>query len=417
MHPVHEKQLKLCEEAIRRGHNGLDSERLRVGVLCGTGHGDHMRGIAFCQALKRHFGPTCHITLLTHFDAGCMVTWDLVRSAQVYSQVDTWVPHQKVGRRMLVSRLAPCFDVFFDAKPYAVGTYWNLLADADHIKAAGTTAWIDKALADERLKPFLDIYLNHPQGNARMITEQYSQWECMAASSGVDVTEADLIPPVANEYECAQFPGDLLLSDDKAREMRPSKVQKLIEKDGGNADWKKVAVRGTRYVVVNNAAGARSATKCAPPQVFKAIVSRLTADGIKCVQVGAAHDAVIPDTIDRLGARVPLVARLIERAITTVTIEGFVAYLARAAERVAVVLFGPTPLPAFAFACNLNLLKGAAQGKAAPCPMGCCFWREANWGARCPLGEEHCVNFEEPAIVADRVAGLCRQLEGVEGVA
>lgn len=420
--PAHEGQLDLLKQQIAKAHKGLARKHIRIGVLAGTGHGDHMRGIAFCQALKRHYDEP-HIFLVMHFcGETAMTDIDLGHNAIIGGPRNAFAIAQQVPRRIAVGVLRKCFDVLYDAVPYAIGTYYN-----PEPTASGLVDHTPMQMEmNERLKPFLDFYLDHPLSGWKWKFEPYSQWDMMSASSGIQVDEEDLIPP----FDLADVPKDIAIADMEGKAQNPAELAALLLSKGGSPSWEKAKLKDVpRYIVVHNGTSPLCDIKQAPPDVFKAIISRLKADGIRCVQVGYkddVHEPKMKDVIDRRGFRLPITTRLISEAIALVDIEGFLPYVARSMNKASVVLFGPTPVHTFVLTESIPLVnQGAAGGMA--CPVGTCFWgggfsRAERWAARCPLGEEHnpqyphCANFMEPAKAAEIVAGAVRDLE-VEAVA
>lgn len=381
MHPHLDEQLKMLGRSLEAVQGEAEAGRLRVCVLAGPGHGDNMRGIAFCNAVKREH-PGCHLTLLMQF-TGSMVEFDLGHSAKLVGAVDWFQPIQKMPRRWLAGWLRGRFDVVFDAMPYVVGTYWS----QERSCAQDTLPlYIDRQLkADQRLKPFADIYAAAPACDWRLKAEPFSVWDFMSASSGIRVDARDCVPPL----ELADEPKGL-----------------PIPLRGGGMNKERAEVKQCKYVVVHNSAGGTAGVKCAPPEVFDAIVARLAEDKVRCVQVGLAGEPDIAGAIDRRELRLPLVAELIGKALCLIDVEGFLPYVAASMDKRSLVLFGPTPRWLFGQDHNLNLLRlvEGPRGPIPPCPLGCCFQQRSDWAARCVLGNEHCLNFLEPAEAAESAA-------------
>ena len=397
--------LDMAKQSIANAHKYWQpvfdppAEKMHIGVLGGTGHGDHMRAVAFCNALRAKHADA-HIFLVTHL-TGTMVELDICHNAKAMGIIDAYVPMQQVPRELAIHHLRDLFDVLFDVMPYPVGTYWS------RHRAEGGIGWMSddnkafQTMANARLAPFAAMYSAHPHMYMLLKHKPIMQWEIMSMTSGYDVSENDLIP---------------LLELSPMPEGDPAPFAAYA----GSDNEETAALKDVpRYVTIHNAAGGGGATKCAPPGVFKAIIARLKADGVRCVQVGTKDEPKMKGVIDRRHLRVPLTAKLIAGAICHVDVEGFLPYVAAGVSVQSVVLFGPTPSFVFGMERNLNLLKivGETGSKRVPCPLGTCFWLGENWSAQCPMGEHgnpcypHCQNFVSPDEASQSVAEFVKQRE------
>jgi hypothetical protein len=321
-----------------------------------------------------------------------MVEFDICHNAKVMGIIDSFVPMQQVPRELAIHHLRDKFDVFFDVMPYPVGTYFQDRVP-DEVFAKRDAAE-RQSIANARLAPFSAMYSAHPHMYMLLKHKPISQWEIMSMTSGYEVSEHDLIPL----YELSPMPGG---------DPAPFAAYAGSDNEG------KAALNGVpRYVTIHNGSGDGKTTKVAPPAVFKAIVARLKADGVRCVQVGIRDEPRIKGAIDRRNFRAPLTAKLIAGSICHVDVEGFLPYVAAGMGVQSVVLFGPTPSFVFGMQDNLNLLEtvGETGSKHVPCPVGSCFWAGENWSARCPLPQQgnpclpHCQNFFSPDEAAQAVA-------------
>ena len=377
-------------------------------VIAGPGHGDNARGIALCNALKSEWGQKAHIFLVMHF-TGSMVEIDMGHHAHQCGVVDSYIPLQGAPPEAVVAFCVPRCDVVFDARPYPVVTYYNVSPDHPRLRLQIRA----QVQADQRLKPFQQIALAHPLDNWRLRNVGVDQWDLMEWTTGVSVSELDLLAPL----DCAPLPGDCPFP--------------LADAD---ADAKK-ALRGLRktpYAVLHNSAGAGSRTKCAPPAVFEAVVNALAEAGIISVQVGIVSDPLIDGCEDRRGYRLPVTNQLLQGAVCLVAAEGFLPFMSAALGTPTVVLFGPTQPHTFGLASMhqgqdvpwLNLVRlaqDAAGNVHVPCPVGTCFWGggfswgEA-WARECPMGNAGnptypwCANFEASDVVAEQVSAFVAPL-------
>jgi len=336
-----------------------------------------------------------------------MVEHDMAHSAMLMGAIDAHIPLHFFGRRLLVSWLGSAFDVLFDCVPYAVGTYWKRVPE-DGVAGVSLVTF-QQMLADNALKPWLDLYTAHPVENWKLIKASYNVWQIMSASSGIDVDERDLIPPL----ELAPFPTELRLAG-----VDPSLAVEKMQLGQGETDWK-LAVASGRYVTVHNSAGGSAGMKTAPPAVFDAIVSRLAADGVRAIQVGHGDEQKIKGAKDKRGLRLPLSARLMAGAIAHIDIEGFLQHVARSVDTRTFMLVGPTPYYLFRNDVTESFVEliEREQGPSTPCPLGCCFQSSSGWAKRCALGEEnnpnwpYCMNMVSPAKAAEAAAQFVRETE------
>ena len=412
MHPFHAELLEQFKQAIAPP-DGPRKGRVRICVICGAGHGDHMRGIAIARCAKAAWKDT-HVTAVLHFN-GCMTEWDIGYSAVQAGAIDRFAVVHMPVRELAIPEATALFDVTIDAVPYPVAVHYNLDSPA-----LGTVAWKAQVAAEQRLSQFRVLHDMHPYGYNALRLKPMTQWDIARATSGLPVSEDDMLAPT----EAAPDPSETELVR-LALGTHPESLLGNI-RDRTPRNPMESLIGTPRYVVVHNAAGGMGKTKCANPDMFKAIRARLIADGIACVQVGCPDDERIPETIDRRGLRVPFTCGLVKGSLGVVAVEGFLPYLGVALRKPTVVLFGPTPHETFAFAPTraLSLVKlmvkelgGNLREERTPCPLGSCFWRTERWAARCPLDADnpcnpYCMNFWDPDPAAQIVARYITEHEG-----
>ena len=405
MQSHHKRLLGTVQAFIEQAHAALEPGRMRVGIMCGPGHGDNARGLALANAVRERYRDAHIFLLITKF-TGTMVEHDLCHYAKTIGAINDWMALQGLSRRLLISTLRARFAVLYDAVPYVVGTYWNLGTPAANI--VGPAYLDEQAKADQALAPYRILYDGHPHDTWRLKLEMMSQWELMSESSGYEVTPEDLMAPA----ECAPIPAG---------------ASEALVAHAGSDSWERGALHGVgKYVVVHNSAGQYAQMKVAPPEVFAAVVARLKADGVRAVQVGGAGETRIPGSIDRLGYRLPITCKLLQDAVVFVGIEGFLPYMAHAVGTRSIVLYGPTMPWTFGIEGDMPLLRmrdGEDSEKVsrhrAFCPAGTCFqgggWSPSEgWGTACRVqgraaaGEPQpsCLNFLPPADAAAQVSEI-----------
>ena len=409
MHPQYQGIIfDFLRPSLEAAQKTMKPGQRSIVVTAGPGHGDNARGIAFCNALKAALGQKAHIFLVMHF-TGSMVEIDMGHYAHECGVVDSYVPLQGAPPEAVVAFCVPHCDVVFDVRPYAVVTYFNV--NADHPRRRMQIR--EQVAADQRLKPFQQIALAHPLDNWRLRNVGLSQWDLMSLSTGISVSELDLLAPL----ECAPLP-----------EHCPFPLAQ------GSDDAEK-AMRGLRkrpYAVLHNSAGAGSRTKCAPPAVFEAVVAALAEAGVVSVQIGGLGDDLIDGCEDRRGYRLPVGNRLIQDALCVVAVEGFIPFMSAALGTPTVVLFGPTQPHTFGLASMrqgqevpwlslVRLIADPTIGARVPCPVGTCFWGGGfswgeGWAAECPMGKQGngsypwCANFLKPDEAAEQVSAFVAPL-------
>lgn len=299
--------------------------------------------------------------------------------------VDSCLEVPATDWRVAVQELAPAFDVFYDVQ-YVAGTYFR---NPRRFAA-------EQAEAAARLARYAYYYSRFPWSNAELAETAQSQWEMLARSSGLDVSEDDLfIQAEAGEEgyrlqvsgswengEKARLPGSASVSDPRNPE---PETRNLLR---------------PAYVTLHNAAGGGAVLKCLPPTTFDAMARRLGKLGVVPVQVGVPSERAILGCVDLRGLTINQTAAVIAGARLHVDIEGGLVYVARAVGTRSVVFFGPTPAVTFAFRGNANL----SLGRCRPC-----WWSRDHWERACPKGHAYCRNLPEEA---EAVAALEKALRG-----
>jgi hypothetical protein len=292
--------------------------------------------------------------------------------------------------RVAVQELAPAFDVFYDVQ-YVAATYYRSRRFA-----------AEQAEANARLARYAYYYSRFPWSSTDLAETGQSQWEMLARSSGLDVSEDDLfIRPEAGEdgYRCSAF-GFRVQESTATGE--PGSAGALPSPRKPITDNRKPVPDGgpprEGYVTLHNAAGGAALLKCLPPATFDAIARSLHKLGIVPVQVGLPSETAIADSIDLRGLTMNQTAAVLAGARLHVDIEGGLVYVARAVGTRSVVFFGPTPVVTFGFRSNLNV----SLGRCRPC-----WWARERWERACPKGHPHCRNLpDEPEAVAAVEKGL-----------
>jgi len=357
-----------------------------VGILGGPGHGDHCRALCLAAAVRRN-AATDRIVCLFRFN-GSMVEWDLAYAAKAAGVADDVLMTPALPYRThLRSELRSKFETFYDSMPFAVGVYPHWGNDREMRQNTLCAATVG------------DLYSGFPMSNWKLNDrdEPFSWWELARMTTELDVRPEDLPVPL----ECAPLPDD---AEMRYFSPHPDSASRL---EAGVTNWERADVHMPRYVVIHNGAGGRTQTKCAPIELFNGIVSRLAADGVRCVQVGTANEPLVKNAIDRRGLRLPLTARLMKESLGLVAVEGFLQYIAAGLRIPAAIFFGPTPYSLFAMPSNLNMLTGK-------CPQGRCFWLHNRWGERCvaqgPEGGP-CLNLPSADSAAEPVAKYIAECE------
>ena len=332
--------LDAIRDEIKRHRRHFDRP-LHVGVFKLGGHGDFMQQVAFARAV-RHKWPAkqATLTLLSRFDANG-VNDHILQGA---SFVDSCIQVPTGDWRHMVQELSPAFDVFYDVQ-YVAGVYYR---DKQRFAA-------QQLDANTRLARYAAYYSRFPWSNADLGETGQSQWDMLARSSGLDVSETDL----------------------------------HILPDAGEG-----VVPPGAYVTLHNAAGGGSDAKCMPSAAFHAIARRVRAQGMMPVHVGTESEPLIHGCLDRRGLPIRATAAVIAGARLHVDIEGGLVYVARAVGTRSVVFFGPTPVVTFGFQDNVNV----SLARCRPC-----WWSRPAWGADCPKGQATCRNMPAPRQAADIV--------------
>lgn len=408
---------------IEKAHAATEKPGMRIGVLGGTGHGDKARQLCLCAALhEQHRDAHVFFLAMPFAAASGMVDYDMAYHAQQCGAVDDYYFMAAVEREPLIGDLRPHFDVLYDAIPYAVKAYWNL-DDPEH--ADTLTPCRTQLQADARLAPYRWLYDGYPEHDHRLTQRGASIWDVMAQTAGVDVSPLDL--SLATPVECAPWPTEAELTTVLNEEtLKPDGAIGLttIRNSAASSDENLLDLGYVGdYVVVHNSAGRQGRTKCAPPHVFKAIVSFLETEGIRAVQVGKVGDQKLHDAvIDRRGIRLPLVNRIIgaDACLGFIGIDSLPMYMAFGMGKPAVILWGSTRRDNFGLPqmLNLNLVRLETDrrgGVHPPCPLGCCF-RMPGYGNRCLLPDNRdgaCLNIPAPEDAARAAVSFATHQRGL----
>lgn len=153
------------------------------------------------------------------------------------------------------------------------------------------------------------------------------------------------------------------------------------------------ALDGT-YLAVSTGVGAIGGLKKWPAESWEVLVRTLNFQGVTLVQVGGEDDDLVPGAIDYRGASLARTASILAGAAVLVAVEGGMVHLASATMTPAVVLFGPTPVEAFAYPWHQSL----SSRECRPC-----WWSLPMWTAEmCAMGRNTCANHYD----VDRVLAI-----------
>ena len=388
----------------------------RIVILGGPGHGDHARALAFASGVREGH-PAAHIAVLMQWTGDAMmVEHEMASLAKECGVIDDFlciggriaedekgeivVRQDAIPREVLLTSLRQAFFAIYDCVPYAVG---------HHPFESGA------------LIPFRLLYDGHPDFDWRLRNSPLNIWEIMSASSGIEVTPADL--SICCPVDCSKLPDDRAFIDVLGPDGQPAPKlgRRLLKEKGGIHLASKAKLKDMPdYVVLNTGAGRGGGTKKAPPEVWRAVVSYLEGAGIRSVQIGHKDDDKVEGAVDRRGLRLPLSCRIIRDALCMVTTESFPAYLAAGIGKAALVLFGSTPTQFSMGEVNCDLMAVAERDGAmrSACPMGTCF-RVPGYGDKCPLPDKvgrddgYCLNIPSPleaAQAAEAMATAARDI-------
>jgi len=317
-------------------------ERLFIGLYQDGGIGDTMREAAFARAVRRRW-PGAYICIICRDlgpDAdGQPLVVNLLRG---HDSMDAAVLLPHVPWQQAVRAFYDQFDLFYEVG-YCVRTY----------------AWRDPDLqhaADLRLRPFARYMWDFPRTSRGIEQTGMTQWQLMAATSGLDVREADLT-------------------------ITPGPMPPQLARQ--------------KYVVLHNMAGGMALAKTAPLATFAGVAAELKRRSVRSVQVGAPNDPPIRGAQDCRGVPIRVSAAVLKHARLLIDVEGGVGYVARAVGTRRAVLFGPTPISLFRFRDDVILCRQR-------CPP--CWHRCDRWAVSCPDQHPTCRNIPtNPAQIVQAV--------------
>jgi hypothetical protein len=144
-------------------------------------------------------------------------------------------------------------------------------------------------------------------------------------------------------------------------------------------------LRGAPYATIHHGADKKMAsatgqqTKTLPVATWRSVVAQLKARGFVVVQLGEAHEELVPGVDHDFRGRTSLehTAYVLKTASVHIDTEGGIVHLARSINTDSVVAFGPTPPAFFGYPDNVNM---------APPVCGNCWWTTDTWSKDCPRG-------------------------------
>ena len=326
-------------------------ERPFVGCFKHGGLGDVMQLAAFAHAVRRA-RPDAYIVLVCRDlgpDAdGQPLVNNILRGD---GAIDHTISYPAQNWQRCVRAFYTEFDVFYEVQ-YCVSTY----------------DWLDPAAhhhAQLRLQPYHNYATGFPRSNHWLDDTAMTQWELLAQTSGLDVSDEDL------HIQVGTLPAEL---------------------------------RRKKFVCIHNAAGGAALIKCAALATVNALAAALRKRRVRVLQVGAAGDPPIREALDYRGLAINDTAAVIRQAKLLIDVEGGLGYVARAVGTRRAVFFGPTPPSVFKFKGDIIL----SSFRCRPC-----WWYEDGWSVNCrrrlPLCENIPTDGERLAeVVLEKLKGAKR---------
>ena len=151
-----------------------------------------------------------------------------------------------------------------------------------------------------------------------------------------------------------------------------------------------------RYLTISIGVGIPGHLKQWPLEDWQRLIKSLM---IPAVQIGGKQDPLVPGVIDMRGQSLPITAGLLENSHGLICVEGGMAHLAAATLTKSIVMFGPTPLNAYAYPDNINLGGGLCQP---------CFWGPGWVNDFCVEVYKYCINLPSIDEVLQEADKLCK---------
>jgi len=390
MLPANRAALRRALKKARKDYLAAFGHRpeLVIGILKMGGHGDFLQQLVFAKAVRKRWGPRkALIVLFTRLLAPTLafvggrpyadhVSATLFESAAGAMRLGPIIhmPLASGGWRGLVSELAAATDCLWDVQ-YVAASYWRDLGR--HLS--------EQVEFDARLKLYSRFYSGFPQlSNPELHTLRMTQWELLADSTGLAVSEDDLV------LEAPSLGGALAELGD--------------------------------YATIHNGAGGNAILKRMPPAHMNAIARVIAERGLKVVQLGKknnAKEAPVLGAVDMRGLPMRVSMGILARARLHVDVEGGLVYVAKGLGVPRAVFIGPTSPFVFGFADSYNLYRTASGGCSVLTPEPypeprCrpCWWGRPLWDRECPKGLPCCGNF--PPTPEEAVRWIERVLDDLE---
>jgi len=303
-----------------------------IGIWRMGGHGDHMVSIATARAFRKRFP-----------DAGIIVFNRKIRADTDFDIYRGTTPFiDKVCKLPLFPEVTGVVafreqvDLFVDIQTY-VGVLYANKEDPQLLEMVRKNR--------DRILPFTFLYSMPPFSyNTLHLRWPGNQWELLSYTLGIPVREDYLFLAQREDVELPEAP----------------------------------------YVCLHSGQGGRSRIKVPPSFLYIRTAAYLKKKGYRPVTVGSPRDDYIRGTEDRRTEDINETAAIVANSSLVICPEGFMAYVARAVNTPALILFGPTPVSLFSFSTHYSLSRGL-------CPP--CWWHAPGWEKGCKKGLGYCANF------------------------
>ena len=150
-----------------------------------------------------------------------------------------------------------------------------------------------------------------------------------------------------------------------------------------------------------------SPRKMMAPALWKLLVDKFSAEGIRVIQAGSDRDPYIPGAFSLLGLTDPAqLTSVLKNCNLLISVDNFVMHLARMVGLKAVVIWGPTDSETYGYPEHVHFqnpiidcaMENSCLGAATP----------ENYDKPCPLQDKHCMNNLDPEALYKTCTELIR---------
>jgi len=302
----------------------LSTEKLKIGMLKAGGVGDALEGLKIAKKIREKYFDA-HITFY--------VRDDMQRELfEIFPGIaDEVIPTYGERWGTIARKVIPLFDIFYDLT-YVPKAFYNCDKQRQ-----------EKYEQKYRSKGYEQLYQNWRTSSSYLVKRKMRRIQLLAEVLQIELNEEDEFLPLKDDNQ--------ILSNQ-------------------------------RYVVFHHGADGGYRTKTWLKERWDAVINYVKNKGYKTVQLGTEKEELLDVDVDLRGKTTLRDVFIILRdAQLLCDTEGGLAHIAHTQKTKSLVLFGPTPVTAYGYVDNINIVKNC-------CKFQPCWWQNPYWNNRCYLTKQ-----------------------------